>query len=97
MKTALALSIACAALASCAATPPHETPSAPASETADQCRAADYQNLIGRNRSEIPERPAGATWRVTCSTCAVTMDWRPDRLNIVYDQETGVIREVKCG
>ncbi|MFN5618247.1 MAG: I78 family peptidase inhibitor [Brevundimonas sp.] len=41
--------------------------------------------------------PAGATWRVTCTTCPVTMDYNPGRLNILYDRDTGVVREVKCG
>jgi hypothetical protein len=27
----------------------------------------------------------------------VTMDYNPRRLNIVYDEATGVIRQVKCG
>jgi hypothetical protein len=35
--------------------------------------------------------------RVTCTTCPVTMDFREDRLNIFFDAETGIIKEVKCG
>lgn len=62
-----------------------------------QCRADQYQRFIGRNRSELPARPAGENWRVTCTTCPVTMDYLPGRLNILYEQSTGVIREVKCG
>ena len=62
-----------------------------------QCRADHYQRYIGRNRSELPPRPAGEVWRVTCTTCPVTMDYNPRRLNILYDETTGVIREVKCG
>ena len=63
----------------------------------DQCKASQYQRYLGRNRSELPQRPANETWRVTCTTCPVTMDYNPGRLNILYDQSTGVIREVKCG
>lgn len=62
-----------------------------------QCRADHYQRFIGRHRSELPPRPAGATWRVTCTTCPVTMDYNPGRLNILYEESSGVIREVKCG
>lgn len=72
-----------------APTPPADGPS--------QCKADQYQRFIGRNRSELPARPAGETWRVTCTTCPVTMDYNPSRLNILYEQSTGVIREVKCG
>jgi hypothetical protein len=25
------------------------------------------------------------------------MDYRPDRLNILFNPDTGVVREVKCG
>lgn len=63
----------------------------------NQCKADQYQRYIGRNRSELPTRPADEMWRVTCTTCPVTMDYSPRRLNILYDETTGVIREVKCG
>ena len=62
-----------------------------------QCKAENYQRYIGRNRSELPAQPAGENWRVTCTTCPVTMDYSPSRLNIFYEQSTGIIREVKCG
>jgi hypothetical protein len=63
----------------------------------DQCKASQYQRYLGRNRSELPERPANEIWRVTCTTCPVTMDYVSHRLNILYDRTSGVIREVKCG
>ena len=62
-----------------------------------QCKADQYQRFVGRNRSELPAKPQNETWRVTCTTCPVTMDYNSGRLNIVYDEPTGVIREVKCG
>ena len=100
MKTAIAASliVAGAALAgACTAMPPHEGGPGVPPPVENQCRASEYQNLIGRHRSQIPERPAGATWRVTCTSCPVTMDYRPDRLNILFDQQTEIVREVKCG
>lgn len=69
----------------------------PISPGENQCRASDYQYLIGRSRSEIPAEPAGATWRVTCTSCPVTMDYNPRRLNIFYDEGSGIVREVRCG
>ena len=82
--------------AACAPVDPGPMPMPP-EDRPSQCRADHYQRYIGRNRSELPARPADETWRVTCTTCPVTMDYNPRRLNILYDQSTGVIREVKCG
>lgn len=63
----------------------------------NECRASDYQYLVGRPKSEVPPAPAGATWRVTCTTCPMTMDFNPRRLNILYDQSTGIVEKVACG
>lgn len=93
MKLAFfALAPAAAVLAACAPTPPATVPPGP-----DQCRAAAYQHLVGRHRTTVPSTPAGATWRVTCTSCPVTMDYNPARLNILYDQASGTVREVTCG
>lgn len=72
-------------------------PMPPSGDGPEQCRAEAYSRYVGRNRSELPPQPAGETWRVTCTTCPVTMDYNPRRLNILYDEATGVIRQVKCG
>lgn len=64
---------------------------------ADQCNAGEYQYLVGQPRSRIPEKPAGATWRVTCTSCPITMDYSPARMNIFYDEETEIVEEVRCG
>lgn len=69
----------------------------PPGEGPSQCRADQYQRYIGRHRSELPRQPANETWRVTCTTCPVTMDYSPSRLNIFYEESSGIIREVKCG
>ena len=82
---------ACAPMEEGGMTPP------PMSDAPDQCKASQYQSYVGRNRSELPPKPANETWRVTCTTCPVTMDYSPQRLNILFEQSTGVIREVKCG
>jgi hypothetical protein len=99
MKTAIAsLTLAGAAgLAACSALPQHEGGSGMPPAASDQCLASEHQDLVGQNRSQIPPAPSGATWRVTCTSCAMTMDYRPDRLNILYDQQSNIVREVKCG
>jgi len=89
-----AASLLVAACAPVGAVDPAPTPP---DEGANQCKADQYQRFVGRNRSELPARPADEVWRVTCTTCPVTMDYSPRRLNILFEQSTGVIREVKCG
>lgn len=63
----------------------------------DSCKSGELQYLVGRNRSEIPVPTDPSKRRVACTTCPVTMDYRPDRLNIFFDAETGIVKEVKCG
>lgn len=94
--SALAVVVATAALAACAPvrTPEPTPPAAPGEKV---CRAENYQRYIGRNRSELPPTPADENWRLACSTCAVTMDYRADRLTIVYDTQTNLIQSARCG
>lgn len=83
------------ALASCAPTPgpapePQPTPG-PA-----RCDADAARSLIGTHVGAVTF-PAGANVRVVCTTCPTTRDYRPDRLNVRFDQATGIIRSVDCG
>ncbi len=95
-------------LSACASTP--APPTAPASPITagptmplpppppeDSCKSGELQYLVGRNRSEIPVPTDPSKRRVACTSCPVTMDYRPDRLNIFFDAETGIVKEVKCG
>lgn len=87
-------------LAGCAAPPP--PPAAPSppqaqDETADACGASGYQYLVGRPRTEIPVPVRPELQRVACLTCPVTLDYNPRRLNIFFDADTGVIKQVRCG
>jgi hypothetical protein len=34
---------------------------------------------------------------VACTACPITQDYRPERLNIFFDAQTGVIKQVRCG
>ena len=90
-------------LAACADEPPAELPSAPVvaaprpTSSRDECGAQENQSMVGRSRNEIPVPVIPALQRVACSTCPVTQDYNPRRLNFFFDADTGVIREVKCG
>jgi hypothetical protein len=99
-------------LASCSSGPPAPAPMpAPATPTAppaialptapdaekDQCGLKEAQAFVGKNRTDLPAPVDPSRWRVACTTCPVTMDYRPDRLNILFNPDTGVVREVKCG
>jgi hypothetical protein len=73
------------------------TQSPPAQIAQDACQASRFRYLIGKKRSEIPPKPEAAVWRIACTSCAITMDLAPARLNIFFDEKTDVIKEVKCG
>ena len=64
---------------------------------ADACGAAALQGLVGQPRTEIPVPVNVVARRVTCTTCPMTEDHSPFRLNILYDRETGIIEQVRCG
>ena len=93
----LLFSLAALTAAACAPVEGGSSPVTPPAGGPSECKADAYRSYIGRNRSELPTKPAGETWRVTCTTCAVTMDFNPNRLNIVFDEASGIIRELKCG
>jgi hypothetical protein len=70
----------------------------PATNTpGDMCGASKLQWLVGRSKTDIPVPVDPSLRRVTCTACPVTMDFNPRRLNILYDEASGTVREVKCG
>jgi hypothetical protein len=64
--------------------------------TPARCDAANARSLIGSHVGAV-DFAAGANVRIVCTTCPTTRDLRPDRLNIRFDQETGIIKSVDCG
>lgn len=90
MRAAL-LSVGLLAVAACAPVPSPDTGGGP-----DMCRAGANRSLIGQNVAAV-SFPADANVRVVCTTCPTTRDLRPDRLNVRFDQATGIIRAVDCG
>jgi hypothetical protein len=101
VAAALALA-ACASPpeADIAAPPPPASPPPPrpiAVTPTDTCGAAAVRHLIGRPRTEIPIPLNPSRQRVACTTCPVTLDYSPQRLNFFFDAETGIIKEIRCG
>ena len=75
------------------APPPAPTPQ----PVADTCGAKPLQSLIGKPRNEIPVPVKPELHRVLCTTCPMTMDFNPERVNFLFDATTGLIKEVRCG
>lgn len=107
MKTTWIVGLSALMLTACAtestAPPPPAPP--PVAETrpeppppvADSCGLKAARKYVGQNRSEIPVPVNPSLQRVACTTCAVTMDFNPNRLNFFFDAQTGVVKEVRCG
>ncbi|WP_309088725.1 peptidase inhibitor I78 [Phenylobacterium sp.] len=76
-----------------AAPPPVVEPPKPA----DTCGADAVRHLVGRPRTEIPVPLKPELQRVACTTCPVTLDFNPNRLNFFFDAQTGIIKEIRCG
>lgn len=65
--------------------------------SADPCKAGELQWLVGRPRTEIPVPVDVVNRRVACTTCPVTEDYAPYRLNIFYNRQTELVEQVRCG
>lgn len=90
MRLIAGITLGGALLAACAPTPMPE-PTGP-----QRCDAAAARSLIGSHRGAV-DFAAGADVRFVCTTCSATEDYRPNRLNIRFDEATGIIRSVDCG
>ena len=79
-------------LAACAPVDPSpdETP------IAQQCGLEGARSLIGSHVGAV-SFAQGANVRVVCTTCPTTKDLRPDRLNVRFNQASGIIERVDCG
>lgn len=73
------------------------TGSRPSNPSVDMCRAGELQWLVGKPRTEIPVPVDVVNRRVTCTTCPVTQDYAPHRLNIFFNEQTEIVEQVRCG
>jgi hypothetical protein len=83
--------------ASSTARPYLSEPGVPSSTGAKMCNADELQWLVGKPRSQIPVPVDVVNRRVACTTCPITEDYSPYRLNIFYNQQTGLVEQVRCG
>ncbi len=86
------------ALAGCTQTPP---PQAATVAPTEGCRTQAVADLIGKPltgtlQADAQRRTGANTVRVLAPDTAATMDYRPDRMNILVDSR-GVINGFRCG
>ena len=79
------------------APPPRSPIPKPDVTVRDTCGAAELQRLVGRPRTEIPVPIDPGRQRVACTTCPVTDDYNPNRLNFFFEADTGRIKQIRCG
>ena len=70
--------------------PPPENPD-------DPCEAKRFGYLVGKPKGDVPVPPPNRTWRVYSTTDAVTEDYNPQRMNVMWDADTGIVKSVTCG
>lgn len=61
-----------------------------------QCAADQYQMLVGQPIGEVHTDSLPQPLRIYGPDEMVTMDYRPDRMNLVLDADD-IVLEVKCG
>jgi hypothetical protein len=61
-----------------------------------RCDVESARSLIGTHVGAV-SFAAAANVRIVCTTCPTTKDLRLDRLNIRFDEATGIIQRVDCG
>ena len=69
---------------------------APSDPALQRCDADAARSLIGSHVGAV-SLPRDANVRVVCTTCPTTKDLRLDRLNVRFDEATGIIQSVDCG
>ncbi len=63
----------------------------------DTCGAAALAGLVGRPRTQIPVPVDLTRRRVSCTACPVAPDVKLDRVNILFDAQTGIVTRITCG
>jgi hypothetical protein len=72
-------------------------PVLPVAPSVDSCGISELAWLVGRPKTEIPVPVDPSSRRVYCATCVITEDKVPERQNIVFDPDTGLVLRLGCG
>ncbi len=96
MRMIAILTVAGGLMAACAPTPQPTPQPTPGPVGSQRCDAEGAKSLIGSHRGAVTFAQDKEV-RFVCTTCSATEDYRPDRLNIRFDEATGIIRSVDCG
>lgn len=78
-----------------AAWTPISTGPASAAPDLSSCGAKEFERYIGEP-VETLERLRQNDVRYVCAGCAMTMDFRANRLTVVYGDKTGRIKKLGC-
>lgn len=81
-------------LAACMEAPPSQ-PQPVTDPMPDMCGATALQHLVGQPQSALAAMTFPEGTRILTPGMAVTMDYRPDRLNITIGED-GLIASVTC-
>jgi len=90
MRAVLSVGCLVVGLAGCAAKTPIATP--PAMPGPDACGASDLQHLLGQPRKTLEGENITAPMRILPPGSAMTMDYRPDRVNVELDAGGDILR-----
>ena len=97
----VALSVMGASLLSACTTVPADMDAPAVQPTGEECDASAVQGAIGQTAAanmgaRLLDQTGATTLRWVPPRTAVTMDFRPDRLTVVYDDNM-VIERITCG
>jgi hypothetical protein len=52
---------------------------------------------VGRPKTDIPVPVDPSNRRVVCTTCPMTQEFMPRRQTVLFDANSGLITEARCG
>jgi hypothetical protein len=66
-----------------------------AAQDLSTCNGESLRHFIGKPVKDM-ERVRTDKVRYVCEGCAMTMDFSPERLTVIYSEKTGLVKEMSC-